>query len=96
MNELPTATSATAVAPAPSTSASATVEDRASSFRAVTGGGEQVNGGKLLIAAYAVVWAVLLALVVRAFRKQSSTAERIDALEKAVSRKAPRAGKEAS
>jgi hypothetical protein len=74
---------ATSAAPAPSAS-NATPDDRATSFQAVKGGGEQVPGGNLLIGAYAVILTILFIVVVRVFRRQSKTAEQITALEKAI------------
>ncbi len=71
---------------APSTS---TAADRSSAFHAVEGPGEAVNGGKLLIAAYAFVWVVVLVLIVRTYRKQSQTAEDLDRLETALKRPKP-------
>ena len=74
--------------PSPSASAS-TAADRSSAFHAVEGPGESVNGGKLLIAAYAVVWLVVLLLVVRAFRRQTQTKSDLDRLEAALDRQKP-------
>jgi hypothetical protein len=74
---------AESAAPAPSAS-NATPDDRATSFQAVKGGGEQVPGGNLLIGAYAVIWVIMLLVVVRVFRRQSATTEQIAALEKAI------------
>jgi hypothetical protein len=72
---------------------SAAPDGRASSFRAVEPGKEeQVDGGKLLLGAYAMVWLIVLVLVVRIFRRQSALAESVRALEAAVDRRAKRGG----
>ena len=78
-----TSSSPSAAAAAPSASA-ATPDDRATSFQAVKGGGEQVPGGNLLVGAYAVIWVIVLIVVVRVFRGQKKTSEQIAALEKAI------------
>jgi hypothetical protein len=84
-----TATSLAVAPPAPATAPSAststaTPDDRATSFQAVKGGGEQVPGGALLVSAYAVIWVIVLIVVVRVFHRQSMTSEQIAALEKAI------------
>jgi CcmD family protein len=74
---------------APESSAGATApEDRASAFRAAQGPSEQVPGGKLLVAAYAVVWVVLLLVVIRVFRRQSAVEKQAERLEAAIKRAA--------
>jgi CcmD family protein len=68
--------------PSPSAATSATTpDDRATTFRAVQGGGETVSGGKLLVSAYAVVWLIVLVLVVRVFRRQNKTESTLADLE---------------
>ena len=79
--------------PAPSTSAGAP-DDRATTFRAVQGGGETVAGGKLLIAAYAIVWVIVLLVVVRIFRRQNGVARELGELEGAIRRAQKQGGKE--
>jgi hypothetical protein len=69
----------TAGSPAPTTSAE--VGDRASAFRAVSGNAETVNGGALLLAAYAFVWIVVMIVVARIFVRQTAAAEKLDGLE---------------
>ena len=71
---------------APSTSSAA---DRSSAFHAVEGPGESVNGGKLLIAAYAFVWLIVFLLIVRTYRKQTQTAADLDRLEASLKRQKP-------
>ena len=85
------ASATTAAAAAPSASSSATPDERATSFQAVQGGGEQVNGGTLLISEYAVVWCFVLLVVLRVYRKQTKTSEQIASLERAIEK----AGKKA-
>ena len=81
-------------ASSPSTSGSALAvespDDRASSFRAVKGGGETVAGGKLMIAAYAVVWVIVLMAVVRIFLRQNKVASHLEALEDAIRKSNPK------
>ncbi len=81
-----------ASAPAASTPApvpvASTTDDRGGAFRAVDGAGESVSGGNLLIAAYGVVWFIVLALVVRTFSRQSQTAEGLAKLEEQIKKAA--------
>ena len=82
----PAATGATESSASPATSASTGApDDRATAFRAAKNG-EAVPGGSLLIAAYAVVWVVILLIVVRTFRRQTRSAEQLDALERAIAK----------
>lgn len=81
MNDARFSTGETLAAPSTSSSTSAQVGDRASAFRAVTGNTETVNGGALLVVAYAFVWLVVMAVVARIFLRQTSVAAKLDALE---------------
>ena len=82
----PAATTTTESSGSPVTSASTGApDDRATAFRAAKNG-EAVPGGSLLIAAYAVVWVVILLIVVRTFRRQTRSAEQLDALERAITK----------
>jgi CcmD family protein len=57
--------------------------DRATSFQAVSGSAhEDVPGGTLLVAAYAIVLALVVAYVVYVARMQASAAEELTRLEK--------------
>lgn len=67
--------------------------DRATEFVAVDAGTEQYSGEKLLVAAYALVWAVLMAWVFLLWRKQQRLGQQLDDLERAIARAAkPAAG----
>lgn len=68
----------------PSTRASATADDRSAAFRAVDNNKESVAGGPLLIAAYAILWMIVLFLVVRIFRRQNTIAMTIEKLESSI------------
>jgi hypothetical protein len=58
-------------------------DDRATAFRAVSGAPtEQVPGGPLLLAAYALVWVLLLLFVLRLAYLYASTRRDIDHLER--------------
>ena len=57
--------------------------DRATAFRAAKNG-ESVPGGALLIAAYAVIWMVILLVIVRTFRRQTKSAQQLAALERVI------------
>lgn len=61
-------------------------EDRATEFVAVDAGTEQYSGGKLLVAAYALVWAVLMAWIFLLWRKQQALGKQLDELERAIAR----------
>ncbi len=74
--------------PAPSASASATPDSRATSFQAVEGGPEQHSGANLLVAAYSVLWVILMVWLFSMWRKQASLHAKIDDLEKTLDRAA--------
>lgn len=58
-------------------------DDRATAFRAVRGPeAEQVPGGTLLLAAYALVWVLLLLFVLRLAYLYAKTRRDMDALER--------------
>lgn len=77
---------------APATSATTTAsEDRSTAFAAKEGG-EQVPGGTLMVASYAIVWLVVLLLVVRVFQRQSSVMKQIADLEDDLAKKGARPG----
>ena len=70
---------------APATS-SATVEDRPTTLK-TPAASESVPGGTLVVAAYAIVWIVVLLLIVRVFQKQTSVSQRVDELEAELKKK---------
>jgi CcmD family protein len=60
--------------------------DRAQSFQAVKGAvKEDVAGGPLLVAAYGLIWAVMLLYVVRLVRKQQRAQADLTRLERVLS-----------
>ncbi len=67
--------------------AGATADDRAQAFQAVTGATkEDVPGGPLLIAAYAVVWLSVFGYVLRLGRLHGDVAQSLARVESAVTR----------
>jgi len=61
--------------------ASKNPEDRSTEFVAVQGGGESTSAESLLVAAYLVMWAALLAFVFFTWRKQGALEKRIEKLD---------------
>jgi CcmD family protein len=81
---------AAAAAPAPAMAQDA-AEERSQSFRAVEGAvKEDVPGGPLLVAAYAVTWLVVLAYVFRLVRLQQRAQSDVARLERLLAQSAPR------
>jgi len=72
-------------APAPSAT-TPTADDRATSFRAVEGGGNMQSGEKLLVEAYAAIWLILFVMIWFSWRRQKKIDARVDDLEAAVAR----------
>jgi hypothetical protein len=58
---------------------------RDSDFRAVEGGAETMNGGALLVEAYAALWLILFGFVWMSWRKQMSIDARVAELERSMS-----------
>jgi CcmD family protein len=62
-----------------------TVDDRAQSFQAVTGAvKEDVAGGPLMLAAYAVVWLAVFFYVFRMVRMQRGVEDNLSRLERSL------------
>lgn len=62
-------------------------EDRSTEFVAVQGGAkETASAGTLLIAAYIVMWALLLGFLYLGWRRSQMLGARLDAVEKALER----------
>lgn len=65
-------------------------EERSQSFRAVEGAvKEDIAGGPLLVAAYAVIWVLVLLYVVRLVRLQQRAERDVARLERVLSAQAP-------
>jgi hypothetical protein len=96
MTEPQTAPTTHAIAIATPSAAAATtastaapgVDDRATDFRAVEGGGEQRSGATLMVEAYVVLWLILMAWLLTLWRKQKSLHTRLDDLEKTIDKAA--------
>jgi CcmD family protein len=63
--------------------------DRATTFQAVQGPGEEHYSGEvLLVSAYAIVWVIVLFWVALVWRKQSAMNSRLDDLERVLDKAA--------
>jgi CcmD family protein len=61
-----------------------TVEDRSQEFRPVTGGNTESSSAEaLLIAAYVLMWAILMGFLFLTFRRQAAVDKRLSDLERA-------------
>ena len=65
-----------------------TTDGRATTFQAVQGGQEHYSGETLLVSAYAVLWALILAWVAFICRKQGQTNARLFDLERVLDKAA--------
>ena len=63
---------------------------RSTEFQAVEGGTEMVSGGTLLVEAYVALWLILLGFLLVSWRRQGRIDQRVDELERAVARGAPK------
>jgi CcmD family protein len=62
-----------------------TAEDRSQEFKAVTGGTTETSSAEgLLIAAYVMMWAILMGFLFVTFRRQAAVDKRLTELEKAL------------
>ncbi len=78
---------------APASPGGGGAEDRATTFQAVSGNqGEHYSGEVLLVSAYALVWALLLAWVGFVWRRQRALDTRLSELEKILDARATAAG----
>jgi CcmD family protein len=68
-------------------SESADPGDRSTAFTAVEGGGDTTSAEALLVTAYGVMWVILLGFVFMSWRRQGALAQRIDEIEKALSKR---------
>ena len=76
----------TEAASAPQSGAALTPADRSTEFVPVEGGSEGTSAQTLLVAAYLLMWAILLVFLLLTWRKQSRIEERLGALDDAVRR----------
>ncbi len=71
---------------------SVTPEGRSQEFVPVTGGGvETTSAGALLIAAYVLMWAILMGFLLMTFRRQSAVDKRLADLERSRPARSPEA-----
>jgi hypothetical protein len=62
-----------------------TVEERSQEFRPVTGGATETSSAAgLLIAAYILMWAILMGFLFLTFRRQAAVDKRLGELERAL------------
>ena len=78
--------------PAPSGSAATAPEDRTTTFQATTGGTEMRDGGKLMVAAYAILWVIVVSYLGLLWSWQRKLQARILGLEKAIDRAVAKKG----
>jgi hypothetical protein len=72
----------TQASPSPGTP---TVEDRSQEFRPVTGGDTESSSAEgLLVAAYLLMWAILMGFIYLTFRRQAAVSKRLAELERAL------------
>ena len=70
----------TQASPAP-----ATVESRSQEFKPVTGGPVETSSAEgLLVAAYVLMWAILMGFLYLTFKRQAAVDKRLSELEKAL------------
>jgi CcmD family protein len=72
-----------AMEPTPAPQASAP-DDRATTFQPVEGGGEHRSGETLLVAAYSIIWTILMVWLVLLWKKQAGLNQRLEGLEGAI------------
>lgn len=65
---------------------------RSTEFVAVQGGGDTTSAATLLVAAYLVMWALLLGFVFLSWRRQGRVETRLSELEKAIGSGGPKGG----
>jgi hypothetical protein len=73
---------------APATGTSLTPADRSTEFVAVQGGTESTSAEVLLVAAYLLMWAILLVFLLLTWRKQSRIETRLSELDGELRRRA--------
>ncbi len=81
---------------APTTAGSAAPSDRSTGFVAVQGGTDTVSAQGLLVAAYLIMWALLLLFILLGWRRGQKLSQRVSDLEKALDRAEANQAREAS
>ena len=67
-----------------------TVEERSQEFKPVTGGSTETSSAEaLLIAAYVMMWAILMGFLFQTFRRQAAVDKRLGELERALPKRPP-------
>ena len=67
-----------------------TVEERSQEFKPVTGGPSDTTSAEaMLIAAYVLMWAILMGFLLLTFRRQAAVDKRLGELEKALPQRPP-------
>ena len=79
-------------APAPSASVPAVPEDRGTAFQATSGGTELRDGSKLMVAAYAILWVIVVVYLGLLWSWQRKLQARIEGIETAIDRAAAKKG----
>jgi hypothetical protein len=68
--------------------APATVESRSQEFKPVSGGPSETSSAEgLLIAAYVLMWALLMVFLYQTFKRQAGVDKRLGELEKALAKR---------
>jgi hypothetical protein len=79
---------------APAAKPTSAADDRATEFKAVEGSPtETYSGAKLMVGAYAAIWALMMLWILLLWSKQSQLTARLDGLERAIDRAAANADK---
>jgi CcmD family protein len=74
----------------PTTPSVPTVEERSQEFKPVSGGAENTTSAEVvLVAAYVVMWAILMAFLFTTFRRQAAVDKRLADLERALPKRPP-------
>lgn len=76
---------------APSPSEGSEADGRATQFQAVEGGGETHSGEGLMVAAYSVLWVILMGYLIFVWRKQAALTARMDDLDRVLDKAAIKA-----
>lgn len=70
--------------------ATPSVEDRSQDFKPVTGGPSDTTSAEaVLVAAYVLMWAILMGFLLMTFRRQAAVDKRLGELERALPKRPP-------